>query len=85
VACFEVAATAEIMSKASTLANLVLVWNTVRIGAIVDDLAATEHEVQPGDLARISPMIDAHVIATGSYHFDRAVRTRGRFGSLTMK
>lgn len=46
------------------------------IGAIVDELAATGHEVRREDLARISPMMDAHVIATGSYHFDRAVRAR---------
>jgi TnpA family transposase len=70
---------AEIMNKVSALSvlsNVVLVWNTVRIGAIVAELAATGHEVRPADLARISPMLDAHVIATGSYHFDRAVRAR---------
>jgi hypothetical protein len=33
-------------------------------------------EVVRADLARVSPMLDAHVIATGSYHFARAVRTR---------
>jgi hypothetical protein len=40
--------------------------NTVRIGAIVDELAAAGHEVAREDLASVSPMLDAHVIATGS-------------------
>jgi TnpA family transposase len=70
---------AEIMNKVSALSllsNVVLVWNTVRIGAILEQLSAAGHEVRREDLARISPMMDAHVIATGSYHFDRAVRAR---------
>jgi TnpA family transposase len=43
---------AEIMNKVSALSvlsNVVLVWNTVRIGAIVDELAATGHEVLRAD------------------------------------
>jgi hypothetical protein len=71
----------------SVLSNAVLVWNTVRIGAIVDELATSGHAVAREDLARVSPMLDAHVIATGSYHFDRTVRGRlapsdGRAASL---
>ena len=70
---------AEIMNKVSALSvlsNAVLVWNTVRIGAIVDELAAAGHTVRPEDLARVSPLLDSHVIATGSYHFDRAISAR---------
>jgi hypothetical protein len=58
----------------------VLGWNTVRIGGTVDELAAAGYEVRGEDLARVSPMIDAHVIATGSYHFNRAVRSRAGGG-----
>jgi len=68
---------AEIMNKVSALSvlsNAVLVWNTVRIGSIVDELEAGGQPVSREDLARVSPLLDAHVIATGSYHFDRAVR-----------
>jgi hypothetical protein len=32
------------MSKVSVLSNAVLVWNTARIGTIVDERAATGHE-----------------------------------------
>ncbi len=68
---------AEIMNKVSALSvlsNAVLVWNTVRIAEVVDELAKAGHEVARADLARVSPMLEEHVIATGSYHFDRAVR-----------
>lgn len=74
---------AEIMNKVSALSvlsNAVLVWNTVRIGAILDELANADHTVRTDALARVSPLLDTHVIATGSYHFNRAIRsaqTRG--------
>jgi hypothetical protein len=32
------------VSALSVLSNAVLVWNTVRIGAIVDELAAAGHQ-----------------------------------------
>jgi hypothetical protein len=51
----------------------VLVWNTVRIAAVVDELESGGHPVGREDLARVSPLLDTHVIATGSYHFDRAI------------
>lgn len=68
---------AEIMNKVSALSvlsNAVLVWNTVRIGGIVDELRAAGQTVDSADLARVSPLLDAHIIATGSYHFERAIR-----------
>ncbi len=68
---------AEIMNKVSALSvlsNAVLVWNTVRIAGIVDELEAGGHAVDREDLARISPLLESHVIATGSYHFERAIR-----------
>jgi hypothetical protein len=64
------------VSALSVLSNAVLVWNTARISAIIEQRAAAGHEVRREDLARISPMLDAHVITTGSFHFDRAIRTR---------
>ena len=53
-----------------------LVYNTVRIGAMVDDLAASGHVVARHNLARASPTVDAHMIATGSCHFNRAIGGR---------
>ncbi len=60
----------EVMNKASCLSllsNAVLVWNTVHIARIVDQLRAAGHLVEDEDLARVSPLIHAHVIPNGSY------------------
>jgi len=66
----------EIMNKVSALSvlsNAVLVWNTVRFAEIVKELERTTGQpVARPDLARISPLAHAHVIPSGTYHFDRA-------------
>ncbi|HTP51679.1 MAG TPA: Tn3 family transposase [Anaeromyxobacteraceae bacterium] len=65
----------EIMNKASALAllsNAVLVWNTVRISEIVAALERGGQRVSREYLARISPLANAHVIPSGTYHFERA-------------
>jgi len=60
----------EVMNKASCLSllsNAVLVWNTVHIARIVDQLRTAGHDVKDEDLARVSPLAHAHVIPNGSY------------------
>jgi len=60
----------EIMNKASCLSllsNAVLVWNTVHIARIVAQLRAGGHEVKDEDLARVSPLLHAHTVPSGSY------------------
>jgi TnpA family transposase len=60
----------EVMNKASCLSllsNAVLVWNTVHITRVVDQLRAAGHPVKDEDLARVSPLAHAHVIPNGSY------------------
>ena len=60
----------EVMNKASCLSllsNAVLVWNTVHIARVVDQLRAAGHVVEDDDLARVSPLVHAHVIPNGSY------------------
>jgi TnpA family transposase len=60
----------EIMNKASCLSlisNAVLVWNTIQIQRIVEELRASGHSVKDDDLARVSPLLRAHVIPNGSY------------------
>lgn len=67
----------EIMNKVSALAllsNAVLVWNTVRMSEILARLRTTTGaELDPGHLARLSPLAHAHVIPNGTYHFRRAI------------
>jgi Tn3 transposase DDE domain len=58
------------MNKASCLSllsNAVLVWNTVHITRVVDQLRVAGHPVKDEDLARVSPLAHAHVIPNGSY------------------
>jgi TnpA family transposase len=62
----------EIMNKASCLSllsNAVLVWNTLRIAEIVDQLRRAGHEISDRDLARVSPLMHGHVIPNGTYRF----------------
>jgi len=62
----------EIMNKASCLSllsNAVLVWNTLRIAEIVKQLRATGHVIADQDLARVLPLMHAHVIPNGTYRF----------------
>ncbi len=62
----------EIMNKVSTLSvlsNAVLVWNTMAIAKIVDRLRAAQETITPADLARVSPLVHAHVIPNGAYQF----------------
>jgi TnpA family transposase len=59
----------EIMNKASCLSlisNAVLVWNTIQIQKIVEELRASG-PVSDEDLARVSPLLRSHVIPNGSY------------------
>jgi TnpA family transposase len=68
----------EVMNKASSLSllsNAVLVWNTVHIAGIVDQLRAAGHEIQDADLARVSPLTHAHINASGSYFQSPRQRT----------
>lgn len=60
----------EIMNKASCLSllsNAVLVWNTVHMSRIAEQLRAAGHAVRDEDLARVSPLAHAHTIPSGSY------------------
>jgi TnpA family transposase len=62
----------EIMNKASCLSllsNAVLVWNTLRIAKIINELRAAGHEIADQNLARVSPIMHRHVIPNGTYHF----------------
>jgi len=47
----------------------VLVWNTLRIAEIVNQLRAAGHAIADQDLARMSPLMHGHVIPNGTYRF----------------
>src|SRR6266700_6235318 len=64
----------EIMNKAtclSLLSNAVLVWNTVHMTRIIQQLRATGETILDEELSRISPLAFAHVIPNGTYFTQR--------------
>ena len=64
----------EIMNKAtclSLLSNAALVWNTVQMSRIIEQLRASGETITSADLARISPMAFAHIIPNGTYFTQR--------------
>ena len=60
----------EIMNKAtclSLLSNAALVWNTVQMSRIIEQLRASGETMTSEELARISPMAFSHIIPNGTY------------------
>jgi TnpA family transposase len=60
----------EIMNKAtclSLLSNAVLVWNTMHMTRIVEELRASGETMDDEELSRVSPMAFSHVIPNGTY------------------
>ena len=58
------------MNKAtcpSQLSNAVVVWNTVQMTRIIDQLHAGGDVITDDELARMSPLAFAHVIPNGTY------------------
>jgi TnpA family transposase len=64
----------EIMNKAtclSLLSNAALVWNTVQMSRIIEQLRAGGETLTSDELARISPMAFSHIIPNGTYFAQR--------------
>jgi TnpA family transposase len=62
----------EIMNKTSCLSllsNATVIWNTIHMQKIVDQLRAAGQTVQGEDLARNWPLLHAHIIPNGMYDF----------------
>jgi len=59
--------------------NAVIVWNTVYMAAVVEQLKQEGYPVQESDLAHIWPTRYAHINVYGKYHFnlDEARRRQG--------
>jgi TnpA family transposase len=77
----------EIMNKASCLSllsNAVLVWNSKRIEEIVAWLRVGANDVRDSDLARVSPLMFAHIIPNGTYRFDGTLEHADRDERLAL-
>jgi hypothetical protein len=70
--------------------NAVIVWNTVYMAAVVEQLKQEGSPVQESDLAHVWPTRYAHINVYGKYHFNveeaharkglRPLRSPGRRG-----
>ena len=62
----------QIMNRASclsVLSNAVLVYNTLRIGRVLERAKAQGQECSPEAIAHVSPLARRHVIVNGTYDF----------------
>lgn len=54
------------------VANAIITWNTTYIAAVLADLRAEGHEINPDDLQRLTPTLYQHINPHGTYNFDQA-------------
>ena len=62
----------EIMNKVSSLSvlsNAVLVWNTIKMSEIIDQLRSSGEAISGEELSHLCPLAFTHVIPNGTYHF----------------
>ena len=50
------------------VSNIVVVWNTVQMANIIDDLKAEGHQINDEDIARLWPTRHQHLNIIGRYH-----------------
>ena len=65
----------QMMNRASclsVLSNAVLVYNTLRIGRVLERAKAQGQEFTPEAVAHVSPLVRRHVIVNGTYDFSPA-------------
>jgi len=90
---FQVGDYDEIMNKAtclSLLSNAVVVWNTVHMTRIIEQLRAQGETITDDELARISPLAFVHVIPNGTYFAGQTPLAskeehNGHFGPVEME
>ena len=59
------------------LSNRVITWNTVYMGAAIDQLRQEGHPVQESDPAYLSPCRYEHINPYGKYEFEVSESLRG--------
>jgi hypothetical protein len=58
------------VSCLNLVTNAVVLWNTVYMGAVLDQLRSEGHNVDDGDVAHLSPARYAHINPYGQYRFN---------------
>ena len=55
------------------LTNAALIWNTIEISKIIEQLRLSGEEIKDEHIAGISPLIFRHIIPSGTYHFREVI------------
>ena len=50
--------------------NVIVLWNTIYMEAVLDQLRAEGHEVRDEDVTRLSPLTHEHINMLGRYSFN---------------
>jgi Tn3 transposase DDE domain len=58
------------VSCLNLVTNAVVLWNTVYMSAVLDQLRSEGHSVDDGDVVHLSPARYAHINPYGKYHFN---------------
>jgi hypothetical protein len=57
------------VSALGLVVNMIVLWNTIYMNAVLDQLLADGYEVRPEDEARLSPFAHEHANMLGRYSF----------------
>ena len=57
------------MSALGLVVNIIVLWNTLYMDAVLDQLRAEGYDVRPEDEARLSPFGHEHINMLGRYSF----------------
>ena len=60
------------VSCLNLVTNAVVLWNTVYLSAVLDQLQTEDHNVDDGDVVHLSPARYAHINPYGKYRFNVA-------------
>ena len=58
------------VSCLNLVTNAVVLWNTVYLGAVLDQLRTEDHNVDNGDVVHLSPARYAHINPYGKYRYN---------------
>jgi hypothetical protein len=62
-------ATENQLSALGLVVNMIVLWNTLYMDAVLDQLRAEGYSVRPEDEARLSPFAHDHINMLGRYSF----------------
>jgi len=66
----------------NVLLNIVMIWNTVYMAEVIDQLVHEGYPINEADLKHLSPARRGHINPYGKYHFNLDDRPKGKLRPL---